>query len=469
VEDKPPPGGSPRQVPTHVLHEGVTSRPSPCRWRGRLGAGGVPCTRLCFPWRGEPAAPGCSPSSPQAAALRREPDIAPGPALAGIPARSWGAARCSRRSGEPLGDPPTPPLPVKGHSSPSSPQGLLPSLPATVSLPAQLNMKHKPGWVTARGSRACQPRAKEETHSLLSWPQASLLTSAESGPALPVVFDLSILLEQQGAQLLHLVLQRQAHLNQGPHEVTGHLGWRRDTLGEIQGCTQLSTEWSKQGSQQGPSKSCTPGHIGLPKIPHVSPKPSGKRSKDMSWEKGSRMLRDTSPHPFTAGACSRGELVWESPVGTGCRGGQCSTCHLGCSRRQRAPHVPPRPSPQLCAPQGKLLCRKQLQLGKKPEGPKVSNCGSRNRRDFPREARPNAAGIPACRTHAGCSSPLQPIVPTRSLGPHKARARPLPRSQAGPPWPGRHMEQPPSHRPPQPPGGHLGSPAPAHPLSSWPG
>lgn len=115
---------------------------------------------------------------------------------------------------------------------------------------------------------------------LLSWPQASLLTSAESGPALPVVFDLSILLEQQGSQLLHLVLQHQAHPNQGPHEVTGYLGWRRDTLGKVQGCTQLSIEWSKQGSQQGPNKSCTPGHAGLPKIPDVSPKSSGKRSKD---------------------------------------------------------------------------------------------------------------------------------------------------------------------------------------------
>lgn len=59
---------------------------------------------------------------------------------------------------------------------------------------------------------------------LLSWAWASLLTSAESGPALPVVFDLSILLKQQGGQLLHLGLQHQAHLNQGPDEVAGHLG-----------------------------------------------------------------------------------------------------------------------------------------------------------------------------------------------------------------------------------------------------
>lgn len=36
------------------------------------------------------------------------------------------------------------------------PKGLLPSLLATVLLPERLNMKHKPGWVIARGNRACQ-------------------------------------------------------------------------------------------------------------------------------------------------------------------------------------------------------------------------------------------------------------------------------------------------------------------------
>lgn len=141
---------------------------------------------------------------------------------------------------------------------------------------AKLNMKHKPGWVTARGSKACQPSAKEETFSL---PQAPLLTSAENGPALPVIFNLSILLEQQGNQLLHLALQRQVHLDQGPHEVTGHLQQRRGALGkvQVQEGTQLSTEWSEQGTQQGPSKSCSPGHTGLRKIPHISHTSSGKK------------------------------------------------------------------------------------------------------------------------------------------------------------------------------------------------
>lgn len=71
--------------------------------------------------------------------------------------------------------------------------------------------------------------------------------SAESGPTLPVIFNLSILLEQQGNQLSHLALQHQVHLNQGPHEVTEHLQWRRDALGKVQvsGGTQLSTQLSK--------------------------------------------------------------------------------------------------------------------------------------------------------------------------------------------------------------------------------
>lgn len=121
-------------------------------------------------------------------------------------------------------------------------------------------MKHKPGWVTAKGSKACQPSAKKENCSL---PQASLLTSAECGPALPVIFNLSILLQQQGNQLLHLALQHQVHLNQGPHEVTGHLQQRTGALGkvQVQEGTQLSTERSKQGTQQGPSKSWSPAQV----------------------------------------------------------------------------------------------------------------------------------------------------------------------------------------------------------------
>lgn len=148
-----------------------------------------------------------------------------------MPAGSWGLARCSESSGEPLGVSPTSTAIGQGLFLPQLSPEAAPSLLATVVLPAQLNMKHKPGWVIARGSRARQPSAKEETRSL---PQASLLTSAESGPALPVIFNFSILLEQQGNQLLHLVLQRQVHLNQGPHEVTEHLQWRRDSLGKVQ-------------------------------------------------------------------------------------------------------------------------------------------------------------------------------------------------------------------------------------------
>lgn len=179
--------------------------------------------------------------------LGREPDTTAGPALAGIPAGSWGPARCSQSSGEPLGDSPTSTAIGQGLFLPQLSPEAAPSLLATVVLLAQLNMKHKPGWVIARGSKACQPSAKEESRSL---PQASLLTSAESGPTLPVIFNLSILLEQQGNQLLHLVLQRQVHLDQRPHEVTEHLQWRRDALGKVQveGGTQLSTEWSKQAT-----------------------------------------------------------------------------------------------------------------------------------------------------------------------------------------------------------------------------
>lgn len=114
------------------------------------------------------------------------------------------------------------------------------------------------------------------------------------------------------------------------------------------------------------------------------------------------MLQDTSLHPFTAGGRSSGELGWESPTGTGCRVRQHSTHHLGCSRRQRALHVPPGPSPQLCAPPGIFLCRKQAWLDEKP-GPKVSNCGLGNRKDLPREARSKAEGIPTCRRLTGCS------------------------------------------------------------------
>lgn len=60
---------------------------------------------------------------------------------------------------------------------------------------------------------------------------------------------------------------------------------------------------------------------------------------------------------------------------------QCSTHYLGCNRKQRAPHVPPRPSPRLCTPHGMFLCKKQAWLGEKPERPKVSNCSLMNRRD----------------------------------------------------------------------------------------
>lgn len=258
----------------------------------------------------------------------REPDTAPGqPSLASTPAPGEQPGALGEAE-SPLATPQLLQLLVKGRSSPRSPQGLLPSLLATVSLPAQLNMKHKPGWVIARGSRARQSHAKEETRSPLaplSRPRATLLTSAESGPALPVVFDLSIFLEQQGGQLLHLVLQRQAHPNQGPHEVTGHLGWRRDTLGKVQGGAQLSIERSKQGSQQGPSKSCTSGHTELPKIPHASPKASGKWSKDISWEKGGQMLQDTSHHPSpilsqlgsAAGESLGGRARWGQVAGVG--------------------------------------------------------------------------------------------------------------------------------------------------------
>lgn len=63
------------------------------------------------------------------------------------------------------------------------------------------------------------------------------------------------------------------------------------------------------------------------------------------------MLQDTTLHPFTAGGCSSGELGWESPMGTGYRGRQHSTHHLGCSRRQRAPPCATRTLPTaLCTP-----------------------------------------------------------------------------------------------------------------------
>lgn len=137
-------------------------------------------------------------------------------------------------------------------------------------------------------------------------------------------------------------------------------------------------EWSKQGSQQGPTKSCRPG---LHKIPHRSHISSRKWSKDVSWEKAGQMLGDTSLHPFTAGSCSKGELRWESLMETECIASwQCSTHHLGCNREQRAPRVPPNPCLWLCTPHGMFLCRKQAQLGEKPERAKVSNCGLINRR-----------------------------------------------------------------------------------------
>lgn len=56
----------------------------------------------------------------------RQPDTAPGPALAGIPAGSWGAARCSRRSGEPLGDSPTCPATGQGPFLPQLSPGAAP-------------------------------------------------------------------------------------------------------------------------------------------------------------------------------------------------------------------------------------------------------------------------------------------------------------------------------------------------------
>ena len=112
----------------------------------------------------------------------------------------------------PLATPQVFKLPVKGCSSPHCPQGAAPQ---------------PPGYRLAAGA------AEHETQAWLGDSQGeqsmparclSLLTSAQSGPALPVVFDLSILPEQQGGQLLHLVLQSQAHPYQGTHEVTAHLG-----------------------------------------------------------------------------------------------------------------------------------------------------------------------------------------------------------------------------------------------------
>lgn len=83
----------------------------------------------CASRSAEPGASGCSPG---AAACGKEPDSAPGPAPAGIGAGSWGAARCSQQSGEPLGDSPNPPATGQGPLLPVlSPQGLLPSLLAT--------------------------------------------------------------------------------------------------------------------------------------------------------------------------------------------------------------------------------------------------------------------------------------------------------------------------------------------------
>lgn len=164
-------GGQPPPRPRWFPQAG----PDPCPTQGgflppipRHGEAGwalerVPRARLCFLRQGEPGAPGCSPSTRDGSLtpLQGRPSLASPPA----PGEQPGA---HGKAESPLATPQLLRLPVKGCSSPSSPQGLLPSLLATVSLPAWLNMKHKPGWVIASGSRACQPHAKEETHSLFA-------------------------------------------------------------------------------------------------------------------------------------------------------------------------------------------------------------------------------------------------------------------------------------------------------------
>lgn len=232
VEDIPPthkvaPPGSSDPHPT----QGGFHPPMPPDDEEGWALEGGPRTRLHFPQQGEPGEPWLlskrSASYCTQAGSLTLLQIRPSLASPLAPGEQPGALS---EVESPLATPQVLQLPVKGCSFPSSPQGLLPSLLATVSLLALLRMKHKPGWVIARGSRAASPALRRELTpcSLLSQPQAFLLTSAENSSTLPVVFDLSILLEQQGAHLLHLVLQSQAHPNQGPHEVTGHLGGRRD-------------------------------------------------------------------------------------------------------------------------------------------------------------------------------------------------------------------------------------------------
>lgn len=141
------------------------------------------------------------------------------------------------------------------------------------------------------------------------------------------------------------------------------------------------------------------------------------------------------PHLFTSRGHSRGEFGWESQMGTWWKGRQCSTRHLGCSRRPRACNMPPRPSAWLCTTQGIFLHREQPQMGETTEGPEVPNCSLRKGRHFPREVRPKAAGLPVCRTCAGCRSPLQPTLTSQLRKPHaESWACPLFQSQAGLPW-----------------------------------
>lgn len=126
------------------------------------------------------------------------------------------------------------------------------------------------------------------------------------------------------------------------------------------------------------------------------------------------------------------------------------------------------------AGQGIFLRRKQAQLGEKPKGPEVSNCGSRNRIDFPKEERPKAAGIHPNGLAQAAAPCCNPPCPRKLIMAAQAPCRALGTSPAlEPGWAAlaHQMHEAAScPSPPTAPGRAFGiPPTPACPSSLWPG
>lgn len=145
------PGG--RQDLTHILQQGGFCLPIPagstglCAGRGPAHTAVLPAARS---WEPLVALQELLPAGRSLTRLQGQPPLA----SAQAPGEQPGALS---KAESPLATPQILRLPVKGRSSPCSPpRGCSPAS----WLPEQLEMKHKPGWVIARGSSACQLAAR---------------------------------------------------------------------------------------------------------------------------------------------------------------------------------------------------------------------------------------------------------------------------------------------------------------------